>query len=156
MRHTTPGTPATSAANALPAWTVLLVDDDPSVRRVTGRVLRGIGIEVLEAEDGLEALDRLRAHPRPVHLVITDVVMPRMDGAGLAYALAHLHPGLPVLFITAFAGMRLERAGTQPPRIIEKPFDIGQFVATTLAILTESAPPADSASAPAPGFRAEA
>jgi len=138
------------------AWTVLLVDDDPDVRRTVGRVLRGVGLEVLEAEDGVDALDRLRSHAGPVHLLITDVVMPRMDGPELVFALAHLRPELPVLYITGFAGARLNQVGSHPPRVVEKPFDIGQFVATTLAILTESEPQAGVGSADVVPLRAQA
>ncbi|MGE5755517.1 MAG: response regulator, partial [Planctomycetaceae bacterium] len=74
----TPATPAAGRTEGRPAPRVLVVDDSISVRRVVARQLRGLGAEVEEVSDGLEALGKLRSHA--YRLVLTDLEMPRMDG----------------------------------------------------------------------------
>jgi two-component system, cell cycle sensor histidine kinase and response regulator CckA len=121
-----------------PQWTVLLVDDDPQVRRITGRILRGVGLRVLEAEDGLAALELLRDGGRDVHVVVTDLVMPRMSGRELAFALAHLRPELRIVFITGHPTEDDTHAlMAAQETVVLKPFAVGELVATVLAALSE-------------------
>lgn len=130
--------PPVDASQAARGWTVLLVDDDAQVRRATGRVLRGIGVQVIEAEDGQAALDLLREHRGPLHLVLTDVIMPRMNGRELAFALAHLRPDLRVIFMTGYAGEHETRELVAAhATVVLKPFAIGELVATVVAALSE-------------------
>jgi two-component system cell cycle sensor histidine kinase/response regulator CckA len=120
-----------------PQWTVLVVDDDPQVRRLTARVLRGVGLGILEAGDGREALDLLRDGEREVHLVVTDLVMPRMGGRELAFALAHLRPEIRVIFITGYPSEDDTRAlVASRETVFLKPFSVGELVATVLAALS--------------------
>ena len=79
---------------------VLVVDDDPGIRETLKEVLEGWGCVVATAGDGREALDRIDS--REVDLVLSDVVMPGMDGYELFLALRERRPGLPVLMMTAF------------------------------------------------------
>lgn len=79
--------------------TVLVVDDEESLRRLVIRALHGVGFAVLEADNGASALALLTA-PGPVHLVISDIHMPVMDGLALARELRRARPQLPILFIT--------------------------------------------------------
>ena len=79
--------------------TVLVVDDEVSVRRVVARALAGVGFVVKEAEHGMSALQQIGA-PEPLHLVISDIHMPVMDGLALARELRRLRPLLPILFMT--------------------------------------------------------
>jgi CheY-like chemotaxis protein len=72
--------------------TILVVDDEPDVRGLAREILEAGGYEVLEAGDGEEALRVAEAHPAPIHLLLTDVVMPRLNGVELASRLTHLRP----------------------------------------------------------------
>ena len=79
--------------------TILVVDDEAAVRRLVTRSLAGVGFCVKEAENGVSAL-RLLESQGPVHLVISDIHMPAMDGLTFARELRALRPLLPILFIT--------------------------------------------------------
>ena len=82
--------------------TVLLVEDEPMVRRVIGRALREFGYRVEYAANGREALDQLNSPGIAVNIVITDLVMPEMGGRELAEKLAERFPDLPVLFTSGY------------------------------------------------------
>lgn len=92
------GTPGTSATGV----TILVVDDEVNVRSLLATILRKNGYEVLDAADGLEAIDIFRANMQRIRLLITDVAMPTMRGPILAQRIRELQPKLPVLFITGF------------------------------------------------------
>ncbi|HEY1189384.1 MAG TPA: response regulator, partial [Gemmata sp.] len=79
--------------------TVLVVDDDPGVRRVITLLLSQKGYAVLDASSGAEALELLATATRPVHMLLTDVVMPGMSGWALAQQVAALRPGTKTLFV---------------------------------------------------------
>jgi CheY-like chemotaxis protein len=99
--------------------TLLLVEDERSVRRLVARILRGAGYDVLEAGDGAEALEIGREHAERIAGLVTDVDMPAMSGVELARRLGQDCPGLPVLFISGLGqeGLEGERSGFVP-----KPF----------------------------------
>jgi two-component system chemotaxis response regulator CheY len=80
--------------------TVLVVDDSASVRNVTAPALAAAGYRVLEAEDGLQALDRVRSNP--VHLVVCDLNMPKLDGMGFLRQMRKIpaHRFTPLVFMT--------------------------------------------------------
>lgn len=82
--------------------TVLLVEDDAAVRAIAARALRAHGFTVLEAGDGVEGLEVSRGHAGEIHVVVTDVVMPRMGGKELAVRLAEERPGTRVLFASGY------------------------------------------------------
>jgi len=83
-----------------PPATILVVDDDPGVRRTIARMLQAEAFTVLEAADGVEALDQCARHA--VAVVVSDVRMPRMDGFELGRRLAAERPAIQLLFITAY------------------------------------------------------
>jgi len=85
-----------------PARLVLVVDDEQGVRDLVCRVLRDEGYRTLEAAHGGEALELVEGGTEPVDLVVTDVVMPGMDGRELGRRLALSKPALPVLYISAY------------------------------------------------------
>jgi signal transduction histidine kinase len=82
--------------------TVLLVEDEPSVRGMVRAMLHRLGYTVLEAPGGEEAQKLAGQHPGPIHLLITDVVMPRLSGVEVARRLVQIRPGLRVLYISGY------------------------------------------------------
>jgi two-component system, cell cycle sensor histidine kinase and response regulator CckA len=96
------GKPAPAAASQQGGGTVLVVEDDEQLRRLTHRALATHAFTVLEAERGNLALDIARRHEGPIDLLLTDVVMPDMNGRKLADALRAARPGLKVLFMSGY------------------------------------------------------
>src|SRR4029450_13940154 len=90
---------------------ILVVDDDPPVRQICVRVLRSAGYDAYEAGDGAAALDFVRKSPEQPDLVLSDIVIPRLNGVQLLEALSSLHPGLPVLLMTGYAMDALREQG---------------------------------------------
>jgi signal transduction histidine kinase len=84
--------------------TVLVVEDEEGVRSLIVRVLRAAGYSVLEAASGHDALDRAGRHPGPIDLLLTDVLMPGMDGRDLAQRLSAARPGVKILFLSGYSG----------------------------------------------------
>jgi two-component system cell cycle sensor histidine kinase/response regulator CckA len=126
---------------------VLLVDDEPSVRRFASRVLTEDGFLVEEAGDGAEALDRVRGGGPPVDVVVSDVVMPRLNGVELAVALNASHPSLPVILMSGYATGQLEGMGIAAPcGILGKPFSGGRLIKEVRRCLEDVDPLAFSAS----------
>jgi two-component system cell cycle sensor histidine kinase/response regulator CckA len=110
--------PLRAAAGA----TVLLVDDEGAVRRFAGRVLEREGYTVREARDGAEALDLVR-QGGSFDVVVSDIVMPRLNGVELMQALASSHPDLPVILMSGYATAALSELGIVAPcSILAKPF----------------------------------
>jgi two-component system cell cycle sensor histidine kinase/response regulator CckA len=89
---------------------VLVVDDDEAVRALAGRVLTREGYEVLEARDGRTALDAARAAGGDL-VLLTDVVLPGMNGAELAAELRSRSPDVPVIYMSGFGELELEALG---------------------------------------------
>ncbi|HYC32921.1 MAG TPA: response regulator [Gemmatimonadales bacterium] len=103
--------------------TVLIVEDDPSVRAILVRELESHNYRVIEAGDGREALDRVRGHAGTLDVVVTDVQMPGLDGRSLADALTELRPGLPVVFMSGHPDGEVIRELTSAGRpFLQKPF----------------------------------
>jgi two-component system cell cycle sensor histidine kinase/response regulator CckA len=103
--------------------TILLVEDEESVRVFANKALEKQGYSVLEARHGRDALIRLAEHEGPVDLVITDIVMPEMGGNELARQLATERPGLPVLFMSGYTDGEIAERGLGPDgAFLQKPF----------------------------------
>jgi len=117
--------------------TVLVVEDDELVRQLATRLLAAQGYVALEATNGRDALDLVRARPGEVQLVLTDVVMPELGGSEFARRLADLEPDVPVLFMSGFTDDDVIRRGLLDPGApyLQKPFDaatLGQRIRETL------------------------
>ena len=82
--------------------TILLVEDEAIVRELTVQILESDGYQVLEAMNGTEALRIAGEHGAPIHLLLTDVVMPGMNGRELANELRLHHPDMRVLFMSGY------------------------------------------------------
>ena len=114
--------------------TVLLVDDDDQVRRALGLLLENLGYITHIAQNAQEALDQLDQIGDEVHLVISDVVMPGIDGVQLAHEIRQRFPELPILLISGYSDGSITGVGVS--RFLRKPFSMQQLakeVRTTLA-----------------------
>jgi two-component system, cell cycle sensor histidine kinase and response regulator CckA len=105
--------------------TVLLVEDEDVVRQIAQRILQRSGYTVLAARNGQEALKVCAQHPDLIHLLLTDLVMPNMNGMELAKQAAVLRPSLKVLFMSGYAENAVVNhiAGDQGAVYIQKPFE---------------------------------
>jgi CheY-like chemotaxis protein len=104
--------------------TILLAEDEAPVRYIAARTLRSLGYTVLEAVDGIDALEVAGAHQGPVHLLIADVIMPQLCGKTLAAELRRERPELKVLFISGYPADVLTDAALQPGvAFISKPYE---------------------------------
>jgi CheY-like chemotaxis protein len=105
--------------------TVLLVEDQEAVRTYARHVLLAEGYTVLEARDGEEALRLARQRLGPIHLLVTDVVMPGMNGRQLAELLARERPELRVLFVSGYAEEAVTRCEVPEGgrAFLQKPFN---------------------------------
>ena len=83
--------------------TVLFADDDAALRGPLAAFLRKQGFHVLEAEDGNEALEVARKYDGPIHLLVSDILMPNMDGTAVAALLSAARPEMRILLISGFA-----------------------------------------------------
>ena len=105
------------------------MDDEPVIRRFAARVLEDEGFQVLEAEDGAEALRLLGEQLSDVDAVLSDIVMPKVNGVELLQVLATIRPTLPVLLMSGYANAQLEGMGIAAPcAILPKPFAAEQLV----------------------------
>jgi signal transduction histidine kinase/CheY-like chemotaxis protein len=104
--------------------TILLVEDEESVRRILRRMLQEEGYALTEARHGDEALALYQARKKPIDILVTDVVMPGMSGPALADALRSEQPDLPVLFLSGFVSESIEASTKNDPRhrLLPKPF----------------------------------
>ena len=110
---------------------VLVVEDDPQVRAVARRALQEAGYAVYEAITGLAASNFLASHPGEIDMVVSDVVMPGVNGRELADQLRVTHPDMPILFMSGYPGAEIERRGVKVERtsFIQKPFTPDALVA---------------------------
>jgi CheY-like chemotaxis protein len=105
--------------------TVLLVEDDPGVRLLSRRALEGQGYQLLVGVDGQDALRVAAAHPGPIDIVVTDVVMPGLGGRELADSLRERHPGIRVLYVSGYTDDAVVRHGLIHDQVafLGKPYD---------------------------------
>jgi two-component system cell cycle sensor histidine kinase/response regulator CckA len=117
--------------------TVLLVDDDARVRQWIHEELEKLGYNLLEAADGADALVIAELHRGPIDVVVTDVVMPRVDGPGLVKALLALRPDVKVLYISGYPETFLRQSTSLPSddNYLQKPFDMSTLIARITELL---------------------
>ncbi|MGH9704101.1 MAG: PAS domain S-box protein [Candidatus Acidiferrales bacterium] len=104
--------------------TILVAEDDAALRRLTCSLLEQAGYTVLERNNGIHALERAQQYRRPIHLLLTDVVMPGMSGPMLAHSLAVAHPETRVLYVSGYAGsIAIQRGLVEDgASLLQKPF----------------------------------
>lgn len=107
---------------------ILLAEDDEDMRRFLVKALKNAGFEVIDFGNGVDAYERLKEEP--FTLLLTDIVMPEMDGIELARRAAELDPDLKIMFITGFAAVALNPDNEAPKeaKVLSKPFHLRDLV----------------------------
>jgi CheY-like chemotaxis protein len=118
---------------------ILVVDDDLPNRELIAKVLRLDGHQVVEAGDGALALEIVQIVN--LDLVITDFVMPKLNGLKFVEALHSLDPRLPILFITGYLSVISDKTMLNDLTVLAKPFELGDLRLTVRRLLTDSASP---------------
>ena len=121
--------------------TILLAEDEPSVRDVALRVLRGAGYSVLVASDGKQALDMFRAHADRIDLILLDVIMPGPDGRLVYEQVRRQSPTLPVLFCSGYSGGSVGEylVEDMPVNLLQKPFKTEELLFMVRELLDRAA-----------------
>jgi two-component system cell cycle sensor histidine kinase/response regulator CckA len=121
---------------------LLVVEDEPTVRAPICRTLRDLGYFVLEAKHGEDALAVLQEYHAPVHLVISDVMMPTMSGTELVGLLHEWYPNLKVLFVSGYSEEMVKAQGALTPETdyMPKPFTTGQLARRVRRLLDKTRP----------------
>ncbi len=115
--------------------TILVVEDEPALLGLVGRILRRDGYEVLEAQSPVDAEALVRHHEGPIHLVVTDMVMPGMTGRELWQRVNPLRPGLHCLMMSGYSREAMEVAGDVDVPMLHKPFPMTALVAAVRDVL---------------------
>jgi two-component system cell cycle sensor histidine kinase/response regulator CckA len=116
---------------------LLLVDDEDAVRRVVARALRRAGWDVIEAPSGADALDY---DPGPLALLVSDVMMPGMDGVALVHALRERQPGLHAILMSGYAdAAQRDALAREDILFLAKPFAMADLVQLTHRAISQPA-----------------
>ena len=128
---------AVDAATSGRRGTILVVDDEPALRRICRRTLEPAGFQVIEAEDGIACLDVCRARGAEIDLIVLDLTMPRMGGVEVMAILRAERPGLRVVVASGYD--RADRRGDLPSddnvRFLQKPFDTATLLGAVTSLL---------------------
>jgi two-component system cell cycle sensor histidine kinase/response regulator CckA len=124
--------------------TILLVEDEDAVRSFAARALRMRGYTVLEASGGEAGLEIVRHHPGGIDLLVTDVVMPNMDGPTLVRAARRLRPEMRIIYMSGYAedAFRRNEEKVEELHFLPKPFGLKQLVAKVKDVLSGTPPAA--------------
>lgn len=132
-----------AAPSSEPTETILVVDDEPEVLSLVSDLLQPVGYMVLSTEDPLEALRLARSRADPIHLLLTDVVMPLMNGGELAKQFRAIRPDAKVLFMSAYSTEYVEDYGIRlspgEPFLV-KPFTMAELRKKVRAVLDYRSP----------------
>ncbi|HET9904749.1 MAG TPA: PAS domain-containing protein [Xanthobacteraceae bacterium] len=138
------GTPERPAADLTGRGTILLVEDEAGLRGLNARGLASRGYTVLEAANGIEAIELLKAQRGEIDLVVSDVVMPEMDGPTLLKEMRKINPELKMVFVSGYAEDAFEKNLPEGGQFtfLAKPFTLKQLVAVVKETIGQPAPPA--------------
>ncbi|HXR11792.1 MAG TPA: PAS domain S-box protein [Gaiellaceae bacterium] len=137
-----PAEPAPVAGSARGDETILFVEDEETVRVIVAETLRSYGYTVLEAGGGAEAIRLVAEHAGSIDLLLTDVVMPGMNGRELAEKLTGEHPGLALVYTSGYPADSILRDGISEARAtyVQKPYDPSELAATVRGALDAARP----------------
>jgi DNA-binding NtrC family response regulator len=117
---------------------VLVVDDEPGIRHVIARMLLDEGYFVHEASDGLEALELIKRGSPAMDVVVSDIVMPRLNGVELLQEASRTRPNLPFILISGYGTDELTQRGIAPPcALLSKPFPSERLLAEVRRCIAE-------------------
>ena len=125
----------TAVRDATDAVTILLVDDEQSVRSIVVKVLRRAKYDVIEAENGEAALKIAKAHSGKIDVVLTDMYMPGLRGPEVVHAIALIRPGLRALFMSGYADQDSRTSVPLGANFLNKPFTALELTAAVEAVL---------------------
>ena len=136
-----PVTPSVETESAAGSGTILVVEDKDALRVMLCKYLKSCGYKVLEARDGVMALRKFKRYPRPIHILLTDVVMPTISGSELAMRLTEQRPGLRVLIMSGHeeSVVRIEGILNKRIKILRKPFSLAILAKSVAETLQEQA-----------------
>ena len=127
----------TEVSEAASSGTILLVEDETSLRKVAANALSGLGFTVISARDGVEAVELFKAHLDEIRLVLCDLTMPRMDGWETLTALRRFSPFIPVILSSGYDEAHV-MAGNHPEKpqaFLSKPYEFDVFCDTIFRVL---------------------
>lgn len=121
--------------------TILLVEDDKMVRQLSQIILERQGYNLVVASDGLEALSFIEFHNQPIHMLLTDVIMPRMNGRELHGKIVQHYPDIKVLYMSGYTGNVISHHGVldEGVKFIQKPFSVEELLYKVREVLEGSA-----------------
>jgi two-component system, cell cycle sensor histidine kinase and response regulator CckA len=119
---------------------VLLVDDDEGIRRFVRHILTEEGFRVIEACDGADALEVECASLEPIDLLLTDMIMPKINGWVLAERLMQKRPGVAVLFMSGYVENSIHLAQDSHANMLQKPFTTAALLAAVRQVLASTEP----------------
>jgi two-component system cell cycle sensor histidine kinase/response regulator CckA len=122
--------------------TILLVEDEEGLRALNARGLISRGYQVIEASNGVEAIEQFEQHGGDVDLVVSDVVMPEMDGPTLFKELRQRNSALKIIFVSGYAEDAFQKSLPDPEQFnfLPKPFTLKQLVAVVKETMAQGAP----------------
>jgi DNA-binding NtrC family response regulator len=125
--------------------TIALVEDEKTVLDLASRILRRKGYHVLPAENGRHAIDVIARYPHRIDMLVTDVVMPEMNGRDLADRINVMRPGVKILFMSGYSPEAVAQHGVlaQGAAFLEKPFSPDGLLRKVRDLLDATASPAD-------------
>jgi PAS domain S-box-containing protein len=130
-----------------PRETILVVEDELNLRRLTRQFLDNQGYNVLEAGDGAAAVQICVAHQGTIHLLLTDVIMPGMNGRELAQRVSEIRPNMKVLYMSGYTENAIGQNGTLDAgiKLLQKPFTLHALKATVREVLDQTTLPQEVA-----------
>jgi two-component system, cell cycle sensor histidine kinase and response regulator CckA len=133
-------TPASRGPKAKATGTILVAEDEPALRELVRRTLEQSGYNVVEATDGYDAVRIMEEHPGEIHLLLTDVIMPLMNGQELASRVKAARPGTRVLYMSGYTDDVLAFHGIAPEiAFIQKPFTPAELIARVATMFASRA-----------------
>jgi two-component system, cell cycle sensor histidine kinase and response regulator CckA len=119
--------------------TILIVEDQPALLDVMSEYLASMGYKTLKAQDGDTALRVAAAHVGPIHVLLTDVIMPGIRGPELATQMTKLRTEVRTIYMSGYSDLNLE--GIEPSVVVHKPVDLGVLAQTIQRVLDNDAAP---------------